>query len=167
MWQVLCPFYIPTNTLIHAYVCIFWLCPFFLLPLLHYRALTLTHTHTHTQRHITSGSNQRDDVRCCCRCSAQLNSNAFRLLRLIQFSYSSYALTRCVFVSALNLVNYCSIRAERILNTIFVDSLCLHNSYMHTHTHTHTYVHIYLCCRACVSVREQSAMRVCVCHLQL
>lgn len=103
-----------------------------------------TRTHTYTQRHTTSGSNQRDDVRCCCRCSAQLNSNAFRLLRLIQFSYSCYALTRCVFVSALNLVNYYSIRAERILNTIFVDSLCLHNSYMHTHTHT-TYTYIFIC----------------------
>lgn len=145
MWQVLCPFYILTNTLIHAYVCIFWLCPFF-----YYLSYITEHLHsptrTHSHTHRTSGSNQRDDdVRCCCRCSAQLNSNAFRLLRLIQFSYSSYALTRCVFVSALNLVNYCSIRAERILNTIFVDSLCLQFLHAYPYPYMHTYLFVLPC----------------------
>lgn len=156
MWQVLCPFYIPTHIHTRVYV-VFWLCPFFTTSCItkHLHSPTLGHTYNRS-----SSSNQRRDVRCCC-CSARIKCISIASSHTIfVFVFTSmHSLT--LFVSALNLVNYCCssvpMRDEQFLNTIFVDSLCLQFSQTHTHIHSVVAAALHVC------VREQRVLRVCVC----
>lgn len=134
---------------------VFWLCPFFTTSWItkHLHSPTLGHTYNR------SSSNQRRDVRCCC-CSARIKCISIASSHTIfVFVFTSmHSLT--LFVSALNLVNYCCssvpIRDEQFLNTIFVDSLCLQFSQTHTHAFSCR------CCLACVCERAKGTACVCV-----
>lgn len=138
----------------------FWLCPFFY-NLLQYKALTLTYTWAHAHTHVLQ--EQQQSARW--RSLLLLSSNQMHFDCFVSYNFRIrirlYALsdTLTLFVSALNLVNYCfsvPIRDEQFLNTIFVDSLCL--QFLHTHIH----LSLLPCMCVCVSVREQSAVCVCL-----
>lgn len=154
MWQVLCPFYIPTHIHTRIYV-VFWLCPFFT------TSCITKHLHSPTLGHTYNRSSERRGADCCC-CSARIKCISIASSHTIfVFVFTSmHSLT--LFVSALNLVNYCCssvpIRDEQFLNTIFVDSLCL--QFSHTHTHTHAFS--CRCCLACVCERAKGTACVCV-----
>lgn len=123
-----------------AYVCSFWLCPFFT------TSRITKHLHSPTLGHTYNRSSERRGADCCC-CSARFKCISIASSHTIfVFVFTSmHSLT--LFVSALNLVNYCCssvpMRDEQFLNTIFVDSLCLQFS----HTYTHAFS-----CHVCVLV---------------
>lgn len=137
------------HTYIHAYVCSFLVVPFFLQPL----ALQSTYTHPHLGTRTTGAAGAAAAIKCISIASSHT---------IFVFVFTSmHSLT--LFVSALNLVNYCcssvSIREEQFLNTIFVDSsLCL--QFSHTHMPSVVAAALHVC--VCVSMREQSAVCVCL-----
>lgn len=125
-----------THIYTRMYVCRFLVVPFFLQPL----ALQSTYTHPHLGTRTTGAA-------AAIKCISIASSHT-----IFVFVFTSmHSLT--LFVSALNLVNYCCssvpIREEQFLNTIFVDSsLCLQFS----HTHTHTCIQLSLLPYMCVCV---------------
>lgn len=146
--------YLHTHT--HAYVCSFLVVPFFLQPL----ALQSTYTHPHLGTRTTGAAGAGAAIKCISIASSHT---------IFVFVFTSmHSLT--LFVSALNLVNYCCssvpIREEQFLNTIFVDSsLCLQFSHTHTHTCIQLSLLAYMC--VCVLVRESKVLCVCVCVCHL
>lgn len=138
------------HTHTHAYVCSFLVVPFFLQPL----ALQSTYTHPHLGTRTTGAA-------AAIKCISIASSHT-----IFVFVFTSmHSLT--LFVSALNLVNYCCssvhIREEQFLNTIFVDSsLCLQFSQTHTHTHAFSCRCWLTCVCVCVLVRESKVLCVCV-----
>lgn len=158
---MLCPFYISTHIHIHAYVCIFLVVPFFLQPL----AVQSTYTHLHlgTRSHTrTTGAAAISAVTFVA--AAQLKSNAFRLLRLIQFSYSysplctqwhTHTICECTQLGELLLLRSYTRRAilKHHFRWFLVPTIL-------THTHSFVAAAVHVC--VCVSVREQSAVCVCL-----
>lgn len=164
---MLCPFYISTHIHIHAYVCSFLVVPFFTTSCItkHLHSPTLKHTLTHTC--TTEGAAAISAVTFAA--AAQLKSNAFRLLRLIQFSYSysllcthshTHTICECTQLGELLLIRSYTRRAilKHHFRWFLVPTIL-------THTHSFVAAALHVCACVCVSVREQSAVCMCVCHL--